>query len=191
MVGKAKMSEDAVDALWTPMVKYPKDKETGEADLSRSPTLRVKIPFWEGVWKTELYDVNSTQIFPDTDNAMITPKDLIAKGANVALVILCGGIWFANGKFGVTWKLFQGVVKPKTTLRGKCHIMLSSEDKAKLSKETTNDDEVESEDDEPATVFTTTVEDSDDDEAEEVAKEIEEAPKKVVKKKVVKKKTTA
>lgn len=189
--GKAKMSEDAVDALWTPMVKYPKDKETGEADLSRSPTLRVKIPFWEGVWKTELYDVNSTQIFPDTDNAMITPKDLIAKGANVALVILCGGIWFANGKFGVTWKLFQGVVKPKTTLRGKCHIMLSSEDKEKLSKETSNDDEVESEDDEPATVFTTTVEDSDDDEAEEVAKEIEEAPKKVVKKKVVKKKTTA
>ena len=28
--GKAKMSEDAIDALWTPMLKYPKDKNTGE-----------------------------------------------------------------------------------------------------------------------------------------------------------------
>jgi hypothetical protein len=34
------MSEDAIDALWTPMFKYPKDKNTGEPDTDRSPTLR-------------------------------------------------------------------------------------------------------------------------------------------------------
>jgi len=37
--GKAKMSEDAIDALWTPMLKYPKDKNTLEPDTTRSPTL--------------------------------------------------------------------------------------------------------------------------------------------------------
>ena len=41
---KAKMTAEVVDALFTPFIKYPKDKATGEPD-SRAPTLRVKIPF--------------------------------------------------------------------------------------------------------------------------------------------------
>ena len=49
--GKSKMSAEVLDALFTPMLKYPKDKDTGEADYDRAPTLRVKIPFWEGEWK--------------------------------------------------------------------------------------------------------------------------------------------
>jgi len=43
-MNKAKMSTEVVDALWTPMVKYPKDQNTGEQDLTRAPTLRIKIP---------------------------------------------------------------------------------------------------------------------------------------------------
>jgi hypothetical protein len=187
--GKAKMSEDAIDALWTPMLKYPKDKNTGEPDTDRSPTLKVKVPYWEGEWKTELYDVNQKAIYPDPDGGSMTPKELIAKGTHVALVLQCGGLWFANGKFGVTWRLFQGVVKPKATMRGKCHIQLSSQEKEKISSQTIPDDEVEEEDDdEPAS---TAVEDSDDDDVkEEVQQEIaaETPKKKVVKKKVVKKK---
>ncbi len=187
--GKAKMSEDAIDALWTPMLKYPKDKNTGEPDTDRSPTLKVKVPYWEGEWKTELYDVNQKAIYPDPDGGSMTPKELIAKGTHVALVLQCGGLWFANGKFGVTWRLFQGVVKPKATMRGKCHIQLSSQEKEKISSQTIPDDEVEEEDDdEPAS---TAVEDSDDDNVkEEVQQEIaaETPKKKVLKKKVVKKK---
>ena len=40
--GKQKMSDEVVDALWTPMLKYPKDKESGEYDYSRPPTLKLK-----------------------------------------------------------------------------------------------------------------------------------------------------
>ncbi len=187
--GKAKMSEDAIDALWTPMLKYPKDKNTGEPDTDRSPTLKVKVPYWEGEWKTELYDVNQKAIYPDPDGGSMTPKELIAKGTHVALVLQCGGLWFANGKFGVTWRLFQGVVKPKATMRGKCHIQLSSQEKEKISSQTIPDDEVEEEDDDEP--VSTAVEDSDDDDVkEEVQQEIaaETPKKKVVKKKVVKKK---
>ena len=42
------MSSEVIDALWTPMLKYPKDQETGEFDYSRPPTLRLKLPIWEG-----------------------------------------------------------------------------------------------------------------------------------------------
>ena len=183
--GKAKMSEDAVDALWTPMLKYPKDKNSGEPDTDRAPTLKVKIPFWEGEWKTELYDVDQTAIFPDPNGSSLTPKDLISKGAHVAVILLCGGIWFANGKFGVTWKLLQGVVKPKASIRGKCHIELSSEDKERMVQQSNTDVESDDEDDnEPHN--STQVEDSDDDDVkEEVAAVVEEA--EPVKKKVVKK----
>jgi len=187
--GKTKMSEDAIDALWTPMLKYPKDKNSGESDTTRSPTLKVKIPYWEGEWKTELYDVNQRAIFPDPDNSTITPKDLIAKGAHVAVVVLCGGIWFANGKFGVTWKLFQGVVKPKASLKGTCHIQLSVEDKDRMVKQQLlDDDEDEDAIDEPQEV-STAVEDSDDEDhiKQEVAQVVKEAEPEPVKKKVVKK----
>jgi hypothetical protein len=60
-------------------------------------------------------------------------------------VLQCGGVWFAGGKFGVTWKLFQAVVKPKTTLRGKCHINLSQDDKKLVETQeidTISDDDI-------------------------------------------------
>ena len=94
---------------------------------------------------------------------------------------------FSDGKVGVTWKLFQGVVKPKATMRGKCHIQLSGEDKEKMVKQTLPEDEVEEEEDEPVS---TEVDDSDDEESikEEVAAAIEVQQPEPVKKKVIKKK---
>ncbi len=187
--GKAKMSEDAIDALWTPMLKYRKNKDTLEPDTTSSPTLRVKIPFWDGEWKTELYNVDQQPIYPDPEGGSMTPKDLIVKGTHVAVVLQCGGLWFANGKFGVTWRLFQGVVKPKATMRGKCHIFLDAADREKLAKQDIPGDEEEEEDDD---VDNTQVDDSEDEAPQikaEVTAAIEETPvKKVVKKKVVKKK---
>jgi hypothetical protein len=130
---KPKMTSDAVDALWTPILKYPKNKDTLEADTTRAPTIKVKLPFWEGTWKDlELYDTEMRLVFPDATNATLSPQDLIAKGSHIAVSIQCGGIWFANGKFGVTWKLFQAIVKPKMSLKGKCHIKLDDEDKTKM-----------------------------------------------------------
>jgi len=185
--GKAKMSEDAIDALWTPMLKYRKNKDTLEPDTTSAPTLRVKIPFWDGEWKTELYNVDQQPIYPDPEGGSMTPKDLIVKGTHVAVVLQCGGLWFANGKFGVTWRLFQGVVKPKATMRGKCHIFLDAADKEKLAKQDIPDDEEEEDD-----VDNTQVDDSEDEAPQikaEVTAAIEDTPvKKVVKKKVVKKK---
>jgi len=189
--GKTKMSADVIDALWTPMLKYPKDKESGEFDTTRSPTLRIKMPYWEGEWKCELYNTDRQAIFPDSEIPNKTPIDIISKGSNIATVIQCGGIWFANGKFGVTWKLFQGVVKPRATLKGTCHINLSSDDKKKMESQKLDVDSDEE-----------GVELADDSDIEEDAKEevatvfkaaesepaVEEEPKKVVKKRVVKKK---
>ena len=151
-MNKAKMTTDVVDALFTPILKYPKDP-SGDPDTSRSPSLRVKIPFWEGEWKCELYDMEQNQLFPSSSG--VTPIELITKASNTATVIQCGGIWFANGKFGVTWKLLQAVVKPKQNLKGQCFINLSNDDKTKLQTSNLDEDDVND-------VVAKVVEDTDD-----------------------------
>ena len=203
-LNKTKLVPEAVDALWSNMLKYPKDKESGDPDYSRPPTLKVKIPFWEGEIKgVELYDDNEKLLFPN-DNEDTNIMELITKGSNVATIIQCGGIWVANGKFGVTWKLFQAVVKPRTTLSGKCHITLSATEKEKMNSQENNYS-----DEEPDTTTTNTttakdniVADSDEEEqpvnVEEVKEEVKQEVTKAVAvedtkkpKKIVKKKTTA
>ncbi len=142
--GKTTLTQQHIDFQWTPMLKFAKG-ENGEPDHNKNPTLNVKIPIWEGVWNVELFDPSTRKIFPDPCNEHITPIDLIAKGSHVAVVLQCGGVWFAGGKFGVTWKLFQAVVKPKTTLRGKCHINLSQDDKKLVETQeidTISDDDI-------------------------------------------------
>ena len=98
--GKASMAPAVVDALFTPMLKYPKDKETGEPDYTRSPSLRIKVPFYDNTFKVEIYNLDREMIFPDASQPNLTPVELVQKTQNVALVIQSGGIWFANGKFG-------------------------------------------------------------------------------------------
>lgn len=182
-LNKTKTSPDAVDALWTPMLRYPKDKESGDFDYSRAPTLKVKINYWEGEYKlTEIYDDNQLTLFPNNNG--IVPPELITKGSHVATILSCGGIWVANGKFGVTWRLFQAVVKPRVTLAGKCHINLSTKDKETLIATAAKQEEVEAEDDVVVEqLASTTVADSDDeaDAAESVTEAVVEAAKEEVK----------
>jgi hypothetical protein len=94
-----------------------------EPDTTRPPTLKLKLPAWGGQFKFELFDTQNNILIPNEEG--VTPTELIPKGSEIACIIQCGGIWFANGKFGVTWKLFQGVVKPTQSLaKGQCHIKL-------------------------------------------------------------------
>jgi len=151
---KPTMSPDVVDALWTPMLRYKKGSD-GMPDESSAPTLRIKIPFWQGEWKCEIYDMDDTALYPNDKD--VTPMDLVPKLTNVAMIIQSGGVWFANGKFGTTWKLIQAKVKPRASLRGKCHIALSVDEREKLDaqKDTEDDHEptqvVDSDDDEEPT----------------------------------------
>ena len=126
--GRPKMSAETTDALFTPMLKYPKDKSSLETDYGRAPTFKIKLPCWEGVWKNiDLYDMDRRLVFPVPTNPSLSPSDFIQKGSQIAVGIQCGGIWFAGGKFGVTWNLIQGLIKPKLSYRGTCGIELPGE----------------------------------------------------------------
>jgi hypothetical protein len=128
--GKKYSSIDVLRELWSPMLKYPPNKEDGSRDTTRPPTLKVKLPIYKRDGKDDikfdLFDTQSQSIFPNEEGK--TPDELVQKGANVKCLITSGGIWFANGKFGVTWKLNQAVVKPPDTFeKGKCYISVKGD----------------------------------------------------------------
>jgi hypothetical protein len=123
------MSREIVKHTFFPFLKYQKNKETKKIDPIKPPSIRAKVPCYDGKWAVEIYDTKGNMIFP-CENEDMTPMDFVPKQSNVACVIQCGGIWIGGKGWGLTWKLIQCVVKPYevVSIYGKCHIKLSSED---------------------------------------------------------------
>ena len=168
--------------------------------MTRNPTIKVKLPTWDGEYKFELFDPDNVMLLPNSENS--TPDAIIQKGSNIACILQCGGIWFANGNFGVSWKLTQGIVKSTETLvKGKCHISLSSQDRAAISNESSSPKETLPEEENETNVPQTQVESDDEEEVASTEEETvepeaepepepapEPEPEKPKKKRVVKKK---
>jgi hypothetical protein len=180
-LNQAKLSEEGVNLLFNNMLYWPVDKMTGERIPEKGPTLRVKLDYYDDAFNCEIYDLEQKLMFPKSEDGDATPEDLITKGSSVACVLKCGGLYFVNGKFGVTWRLAQAVVKPRASIKGQCLITLSAEEKQRMAKQQAESD------DEGVPVE---VQDDDDDSSvqEEVAKEVASKQPTVVKKKVVRRK---
>ena len=156
--GKVHKSPEVISALWTDMLKYPKDKFTKELDHSKAPTLRIKMPQdKKNMFDCEIYSEEGELLYPckDKDNSYVI--DLIKKGAIISCLIQFSAIWFINGKFSASWKFVQGVVqKPKNlSLKGQCWISVNAQDKEKFKNQVIMNEVDE-------TVSSTIVDDSDE-----------------------------
>jgi hypothetical protein len=194
--GKSKISREVMDALMYPILKYPRLKDaagqpTSDPDFSRYPTMKLKIPFWEGKFNVELYNMQRQPLYLSSGatGPNVTPVTAIPKASNINGLIQCTGIWFAGGKCGVTWKLVQACVRPPARLLGSgtCHVLADSDDeeaeeaisqKEQAQQAAAAGPSFEEDDDED-------VEEMDEEEEEVEEEEVEPVPKK---KKVVRKK---
>lgn len=164
------MSREVCKHTFFPFLKYSKNKETKKVDLSKPPSIRAKVPYYNGKWGTEIYNTKQSLLFP-CDNVNVTPLDFIPKFSNVACVLQCGGLWIGGKGWGLTWKMIQCIVKPHeiVSVYGKCQIQLSPEDCDTIDNQKIPEDVADLE--EPYVVVTvksapaptsTLVEDSDD-----------------------------
>lgn len=103
-------STDVVEALYTPMVRHAKDKETGARTDKFPPTLRLNVPHVAGRVACEVYN-SSQEVIPDL-------AAVETKGAHVRAIIQCTGVWVAGGKFGCAWKVVQLCVEPPLGISG-------------------------------------------------------------------------
>jgi hypothetical protein len=131
-----KQSREIVEYGYFSFLKYSKNKDTQEVDTTKAPSMRPKVPCYEGKWKVEVYDTQSNMLFP-SENEDATPMEFVPKRSNVICMIQCGGIWVGGKGWGVTWKLTQCVVKPQVmeTVFGRCNIMISDEVSQEINKE--------------------------------------------------------
>jgi hypothetical protein len=165
--GKEIKSADVMEEKFNVMLRHPK-KEKGsiEPDLSKPPTLTVKIPCWKGVWQSEIYDEEGNPLFlKGKSPSHVTPLDFLKPKTHVICLIQCGGLWFVNGKVSVTWNLKQAIVqKPKTSsiVEGTCFLRPKASEVEKLRTLPPPEDDIDPE----GAVSTTIVEDSDDEEFE-------------------------
>ena len=138
------MSREIVKHTFFPFLKYSKNKETKRIDLTKPPSIRAKVPCYDGKWAVEIYDTKGNMSFPCDDENM-TPMDFVPKQSNVACVIQCGGLWIGGKGWGLTWKLIQCVVKPYqlVSIQGKCHIKLSDEDTSAIENQEVEVDDVD------------------------------------------------
>lgn len=99
---------DVVAALYTPLLKRSKNKETGEIDDKYPPTFRISLPLKDGKYMCQIYDKARNPISLDN----------IDKGSKVTGILQCSGIWLAGGKFGCSWRVIQLRVESPEAIRG-------------------------------------------------------------------------
>lgn len=133
-------SKEVVEALYTPMIKYAKDKETGEITDAYPPTFKFKIPYTNNKFQCEFFDYSAASLVPMEVIHMNT------KGAKAISIVKCNGIWFAGGKFGVSWKAIQVQIQPKINNAGGCAIKFVSEDTISSDDDDNDDDNNEDND---------------------------------------------
>ena len=170
------MSRELVKHTFFPFLKYSKNKDTKKIDYTRPPTIRAKVPYYDNRWGIEIYDTNSSLIFPK-ETSVETPVDLIPKQSSVACVLQCGGIWIGGKGWGLTWKLVQCVVKPREVISvfGRCQIQLSVEDKVAIETQEIRED-VDDSSSTAVAASSTAVADSDDDEPAHAPAPVHKAP---------------
>lgn len=166
---KMKAAQTAVvQALFNDTIKVSRDKQTQEPDGKWPDTVKAKIPYWEGVFKTEVYS---------EDRKQVDLKENMVKRAETASLLECTGIWFAGGKFGIGWKVVQMQVLSKPSGVTGFSFLPESDDEdddddndevATQTKDRNEDDEDEDEDENTnSNGLDDGVESSDDDDEEE------------------------
>lgn len=130
-----KRGRDTLEEMASSCLKHHKTKENKKVkDLSRPPMLGVKTNKYgvfidpktkkasKARWEPKLFNGEKEVIFPcpqdpkqeDIDNPDYpNPSTLVGMLSRITSLIELNGVWFADGRFGISWKLVQGLVLPK------------------------------------------------------------------------------
>lgn len=91
-------TKDVIQAIFTPIIRFSKDKITGETSHKFPPVVRLSLPKKNGQVDVEVYNENREQIsFDNVD----------FKGAQVTAIAQIVSIWVIAGKFGISMRAKQ------------------------------------------------------------------------------------
>jgi hypothetical protein len=109
---KGTKSREVLSELYTPVVRFSVDSEGNRKPYP--PTLKVQLRKRDDKFEADIYDENKRSLND------IPLEDIIVKGTVLTALIQCTGVWFAGGKYGLSWKAIQiRADKVPHTFRGK------------------------------------------------------------------------
>ena len=114
---KRQCNEEVVTALYTNSIKQSRDPETGVIIDKYPPTLNLKIPVYNNKVSIPVMDTKKELITVEEQDILTW----IPKGSTIKSIIKCNGVWFAGGKFGISWKLYTAQVCPPNKLNNTCY----------------------------------------------------------------------
>ena len=193
---KKKSSREVVEAIFNPILKVSKDKETGEPDGKWPPTMKLKVSRKNGVWESNrdkplvVKDKSGKSYKINSEDSL---EDVFLKNTRLRVKMTCVGLWVASGNYMCQWQLTSAEVEVPEDADGD-DFLPDTDDEGEVENTTQ---------DESGSTGVTVVDDSDDDadgngendnddnaspEPEPEPVETPAAPKKkVVRRKVVKK----
>lgn len=96
-------SIDVIQALYTPCVRYGKDKISGEISERYAPTLKLNLPMKDGKFDFKVFGPNREEL----DFAKLVASGA-TKGVRMMAIIQATGINLVGGNnFSVSWKVRQ------------------------------------------------------------------------------------
>jgi hypothetical protein len=106
---KSDMKREVIEAFYSPIVKFGRDKEGNRTPYPPNVKLQLKKNR-DGNFETEFYDENAKTnpnakaLVLDDENPI---ESFLVKKVEVTALMQCTGVWFAGGKFGLSWKAVQ------------------------------------------------------------------------------------
>ena len=190
---KDTVSKELISELYTPSMRFAKD--SSGARKPYPPTMKIQLRKRDGKFDVDIYDaaLNSMKGTPI--------EDILVKRAQLTVLMKCTGVWFAGGKFGLSWKAEQiRADKVPASIRGPAFLpdetggavapqQQQSKNQFAALADDEDDDEVNDEEALAAPAKPAAAAAAEDDEEDEAPEVVSPAavPKKTVVKKLVKK----
>lgn len=136
----SKYSEEMIRNLYTPTIKYAKDKVTKEPTDAYPPTYKVVLPYNDAEKRVTSRVYNNKKETLDIMD-MDANGSLVAntKGARATVIVQCAGIWISTTGFGISWKAIQIRLVPPTTIKE--HAFIEDADQDVEESDIEDDDE--------------------------------------------------
>jgi hypothetical protein len=104
---KADMKREVVQAFYTPCVKFGRDKEGNQTPYPPNVKLQLRRRRDRDEFETDFYDEKSKTDPHAKPLKGIPIEEMLVKKVEVTALMQCTGVWFAGGKFGLSWKAVQ------------------------------------------------------------------------------------
>jgi hypothetical protein len=104
---KAEMSREIVAHSYSPSVKFGKDKEGNQTPYPPNIKLQLRRKRDSEDFECQFYDTKSKTDARAQPLKGIPVEEMLPKKVEVTALMQCTGVWFAAGKFGLSWKAVQ------------------------------------------------------------------------------------